>query len=203
MVPDKKYSEGLFLKRLDDLEKASKSKDMYEILDLSRILRQLLLDGTPLIDQINREYKLKILFRITDCNPLEGCGKGFPKPKVALAAVGLGLDPDTDSLNRKIIEIDKNAFLKRIILIRWGKEFTIRDIIKFEANAMGAIHLDKPNKEIEGVADIGGLTVRINDLRISSVQLVVISKVVLKALKPLLKEVQNHYSISSPELPSA
>jgi hypothetical protein len=54
----------LFLEVLDDLRAKCESKSNYNYVKAAGLLRQLLLDATPLVDVINKEYKEKIVFEV-------------------------------------------------------------------------------------------------------------------------------------------
>ena len=69
--------EQLFLDTLRDLEQRVSAQDAYQILGISALIRKLLLDGYPLIDQVNRERRLKIWFEI---GLPQKSPPGFPQP---------------------------------------------------------------------------------------------------------------------------
>jgi hypothetical protein len=54
----------LFVKTLDDVTARLKASDPYEILLIAGLLRKLLLDEHPLIDQVNRVHRIKLEFRV-------------------------------------------------------------------------------------------------------------------------------------------
>jgi hypothetical protein len=63
--------ETLFLRTLDDLEaRIRPGIDEYEVLLIAGLLRKLLLDDPPLIDQVNRERKLRLRFVINARPPV-------------------------------------------------------------------------------------------------------------------------------------
>jgi hypothetical protein len=77
-----------------------------------------------------------------------------------------------------------------VVLITKGKEHTVKDVIRFGANVAGAVHHDpKPRddyKEIQAFSamfGVGGLPAGIR-------QLMAISRVTLKALRPLLEAIK-------------
>jgi hypothetical protein len=57
-------TESLFLRTLDDLEKRTIATDEYEVLLAAALLRKLVLDSPPLMDQVNATRRLKLSFRI-------------------------------------------------------------------------------------------------------------------------------------------
>ena len=82
--------EELFLRTLEDLETRIKATDPYEILGASALIRKLLLDDYPLLDQVNRKYHRKIYFKVGVSAKRP---PNFPKP--IFSTIQDGLDPDT------------------------------------------------------------------------------------------------------------
>jgi len=99
--------ENLFLKIYEDIENRLTQEDSYEILQISALLRKLLLDKQPLIDQVNRTYRNKILFEITENQLYQ---PGMPKPN--FYSIQDGLDPDTSRPGKRISQIKRDVFLK-------------------------------------------------------------------------------------------
>jgi len=171
--------DQIFVKTLEDIEKRMQSKDSYEILMISGLLRKLLLDDNPLIHQVNQNQRLKITFTINDRQP--------PIDKsLTYWWIQDGLDPNTSvpHLTKPlIVSIDK--LLKRQIMILKGEIITVLDLIKFLSNIQGGVHLGLPKnskeatlKEVEGCFGIGGLQPGIRSI-------LSISRVVVEGLRPL------------------
>ena len=107
------------------------------------------------------------------------------------------LDPDTASPGKTICEVDLEKFLKTTILVKDGKEYSVRDVVAYEANVDGGVHLGSPeeqaHKEIIDINKsilIGGYSPLLRQLKS-------IGRVVLKGLKPLRDDVQkNNRAIS-------
>ncbi len=55
--------EEFFIRTLDDIASRINSDDPYEILGTSALIRKLFLDDNPLVDQVNRKYRMKIRVR--------------------------------------------------------------------------------------------------------------------------------------------
>lgn len=186
---NRKYIEALFIRRLDELERLVNSIDPIDTLDISRPIRQLLLDGRPLINEVNRKYKLKIRFRVFDIAVAMKILEQAGIPKMMIATIQDGLDPETappgDAVQCAIREIGLNEFLNITVLTLNDREFTIRNIIQFEANARGAVHFGPPKgREQEEIAMINRQLI-LGGYTPSSRQLRSIGRVVLKALRPL------------------
>jgi len=70
-----------------------------------------------------------------------------------------------------------------------GKEYSIKDIILYEANVMGGVHAGSPESEKDEILKkLEGLFV--GGYRPSLRQLKAIARVVLKALKPLRESIR-------------
>jgi hypothetical protein len=51
--------EALFVRTLDDLGRRAGETDEYEVLLAAGLLRKLLMDDHPLVDQVNADHRLK------------------------------------------------------------------------------------------------------------------------------------------------
>lgn len=170
----------LFIKTIEDIEKKMKSRDGYEILMISGLLRKLLLDDNPLMHQVNQSRKLKISFIINDRQPPAG------DKSLVFWSIEDGFDPDTSVPHlTKLVEVNKDQLLKRQIMIINGQIIMVLDLIKFLSHVQGGIHAGEPTnskettlKEVQKYLGIGGLPAGIRSI-------LSISRVVLKGLKPL------------------
>ena len=176
--------EILFLKTYKDIEKRLNEEKPYEILHISALVRKLFLDDFPLVDQVNRSYKEKIFFEITKTQLYP---PGLPAP--TYFSVQDGLDPATARPGKQILQVKRDEFFKTPILLVNGKEYSIREIILFEANIMGGVHAgfaktdnEKTLKQIDNLF-VGGY-------RTSLRQLKAIARIILKALKPLKEKIE-------------
>jgi hypothetical protein len=177
--------EILFLSTYQDIENRLNAKEPYEILYISALIRELFLDDFPLVDQVNKNYKLKILFKITET---QAKIPGLPMP--IFYSVHDGFDPDTAIRpGFRIIEVNRNKFFKACVLAIRGKEYSVREIILFEANIMGGVHAStaKTDKE-KALKQIDSLF--IGGYRSSLGLLKAIARVILKALEPLKKIIE-------------
>jgi hypothetical protein len=95
------HHKKLFLQTLIDLEQRIVATDPYDILGASALIRKMFLDDHPLVDQVNREYKIKVTFEVGESPLVSG---GIIK-KAEFYAIQDGLDPDTASptIRRKVM----------------------------------------------------------------------------------------------------
>jgi hypothetical protein len=170
--------DNLFLHTLKDLQTKICSNDHYEVLMAAALLRKLLIDENPLMDQVNKNRRLKITFTINDKKPLDESGLVF-------WSVQDGFDPDTALTRVSPLTVKKEGLLKSTSMIINGKVITVLALIKFLCHIQGAVHIDNPSSEEEKMlqAISGNITVLGGSPMTRSVY--AISRVVLKGLEPL------------------
>jgi len=179
--------EQLFLRTISDLGNKISSNDPYEILGASALIRKLFLDDYKLFDQVNREYKIKLIFHV--CLPIPD-PPGSPKP--FLFSIQDGLDPDTALRpGRLVSQLTRDSFFKVVVLIIGSKEYTIKDVILFEANVMGGVHVGTPKSEKEKILKMIDSQLSVGGYATSLRQLQAIGRVILKAITPLKVAIEN------------
>lgn len=173
-------SEALFLRTLEDIERRLRETDPYEILFIAALIRKLFLDDFPLVDQVNRIHKIKLAFVTTV--PLE-----LPKDAPALTFWTLqdGLDPHTAIANKQQYITNRDQFFQTVVTIVNDHRYSIREIVLFEANVMGAVHSGSPKTDKEHALKRVDSTIAVGGYASSLRQLQAIARVVLKALSPL------------------
>ena len=178
-------SATLFLKTLEDLEKRLHETEPYEILLIAGLLRKLFLDDHPLVDRINASVRMKLVFVV-------GIPEQTPKPDstVMFWSVQDGLDPETGAPFRKPRECSRDQFFSSVVSIAAGHAYTIRDIVQFEANVVGAVHAGSPRSEKDAALHQVDSTLSIGGYGSSLRQLLAIGRVALKALHPLREAVR-------------
>jgi len=178
-------NDQLFIDTLSDLEDRVKSPAPYTILGISALVRKLLLDGMPLVDQANRSRRLKIRFHI---GLLRGFPPGIPEP--VFYSIQDGFDPDTAPPGTGTTSVSKDGFLAATVLKVRGKPLSVRDLISFEANVKGGVHAGKPRDEADLVLQEMGKLFEIGGYRASLRQLQAIGRVTLKGLEELRRAVE-------------
>ena len=133
-------TEQLFVRTIQDLDEKLRSTDEYESLMISGLLRKLLLDESPLVNQVNRKIGLKIKFNVNDCDL---SASEFGSTLHSIAGI---LNPDP-GLNNNPIEVTITKLLAFPIIMYEGNKFTIKDIVKNAANVQGAIHAGMTKNE--------------------------------------------------------
>jgi hypothetical protein len=170
----------LFLKTLEDIQSRLSETDLYEILLIAGLLRKLLLDDHPLVDQVNRIHRLKLEFEIAipENKPEEG-------DQNSVWSVQDGLDPDTAIPGKKRQILSRDQFLQTAVAMIYGPSYSIRDVIQFEANIAGGVHAGAPRTEKEQALNALGQSFGIGGYEPPLRQLLAIARVSLKALAPL------------------
>src|SRR6266436_5933982 len=128
-------TDALFLNTLKDLTARAAASDDYAVLGASALIRKLLIDASPLVDQVNRTHRLKLTFEVSQSNPFI---PGVPLPSVW--SVQDGLDPEPSRPGKPRIQVNRDGLLSTVLAVVGGKQLTLREIVLFEANVMGGVH---------------------------------------------------------------
>lgn len=173
--------EELFIRTLDDLRRSIYSPDEYEVLRASHLLRQLLLDGTPLFRVVNRIHKLKnIEFSVAVNEP-----PTIPGLPYSVWCALDGIDPDSCPPNFPRRSLSLEAFLKVVMAVTDGHTHTVHDIIDYLAHVAGGVHLGRPKSDAEkAMADLQKQFVFM-DMTAASRMIRAIGRVVLRGLAGL------------------
>lgn len=188
------HIDKLFLKTLEDIENRITSEDSYELLGASALLRKLLFDDYPLVDQVNRTRKFKIHFEIACQDYSEYLSQleelGIPEPMFYIVPEGLDCSP----YPRRTVKRDQ--FFRTVVLSISGRRYTVRDIVVLLANVMGGVHAGSPRNDREKtifpnvnhdkyVSEFGSHPGPLYLLRS-------IGRVVLRALQPLRESIKDN-----------
>ncbi|MBX9773659.1 MAG: hypothetical protein K2Y71_04520 [Xanthobacteraceae bacterium] len=175
--------ELLFLRRCEKMDSLSKSNNEADVLDLAAYLRQFILDGHSLIDTVNKSH-IKIRFHV-------GCATypiDDPHEAQTFWTIVDGLDPEIRRPGAPSAHLTRDQFLKHVVINNFGKKITIKDIIEHTANAAGGVHHDpKPRNTPTANAS---RTVLVHGLPIDTFYLKPIAIIVLRAVQPIVEDVQ-------------
>jgi hypothetical protein len=129
--------DELFVLTLEDLERRVQlGRGEYDALMTALLLRKLLLDGAPLVHQVNRARRLKLTFRMRDETPEPGLLGWGP---------GESLWPNSNYGQSAVVDLNLSQFLSRPTLVADGHVISVRDLINFMANYAGAVHASRPD----------------------------------------------------------
>ncbi|HNP31795.1 MAG TPA: hypothetical protein PKN96_00730 [Flavobacterium sp.] len=186
-----KQIEKIFLHTVQDLGERSEMANIYTILRASGMIRQLLVDNNSLLDQINRDYKEKILFRVQSkpdvlMERFDENGKKLNK--------WFGINfifPDKDSKDVELLK--KDDFFKYKLLSFGEHEFSVLEVIKICANKYGGIHSEDIKDEREQLLDRLNSSFALLNFDCVFYSMHGIMRVCNEALLPLSKRIESKY----------
>jgi hypothetical protein len=179
---------ALFLRTLDDLKHRSEATDEYEVLLAAALLRKLLMDSQPLVDQVNADHRLKLRFRINGPTAYEEMVLGDSPVYWSLED---GIDPFLDHPPGLMAPVDatRDQLLARRVMVVDGEEVTVRDLIDQLAHIEGAVHRSEPDERREVILKEAARQVFVGGLPAGIRQIRAIARVVLDGLEPLREAV--------------
>lgn len=171
--------EYLLLSTLADIDQKLLGRTRYSLIRAAGLLRQLLLDDTPLVHQVNRPYRRKIQFEVVDHRT--------PPPVIPQAH---WLNPDASSFPRaQTINLNLDGLLSMPYLILEGTTATVRDLIKACANVKGGVHLGIVRTSEEGAIIDFDRAFRLVGEEPSLFAIAGVCRVVLRGLAPLVRAI--------------
>lgn len=155
--------QELFIRRIDELRQILANPSETNLFDAAPKLRQLLLDGDPLMNQANREIRDKFWFIVTALtarpNPDHPAAQGAVFSQIA---DGIAPNPAFPMLPQK--RINRDEFLRLEVLYHEGRAATVHEVIDYVCHYAGAVHKATPDspetKSIEAAAinfGVGGM----------------------------------------------
>lgn len=176
----------IFLVRYSELKDCIKNQSLKNMLNLSLVLRQLLLEG--LIDSANKEFKLSIEFEV-GLSAEERAGEmrflGLPIPDLHF----LGMFPPAD-LRKKI---KRDDFLNFKVISYKKSFFSAKELIRVCSNSLGGVHFRNKTNDTHVEADIRELGTMLRDIGLQNgafSTLIIIGKIVCSALTPLANSIK-------------
>lgn len=176
-------TETLFIRTLADIDSRLVATDPYEILLIAGLIRKLFLDDYPLVDQVNKKLRIKLGFEITI--PIN-------KPSNTLAPIFWtvqDLDPDTAPPFKQRLNVTRDQFFQTVVTVVNSHAYTVREIVLFESNVVGAIHAGSLKTDKELALKQIDSEISVEGYGSSLRQLLAIARVVLKSLAPLRQAV--------------
>jgi hypothetical protein len=196
MEPDE-----VFVRKVQDLqdhvsvESLTGIDSQYEVLMAGALLRELLVGDPPLMDTVNRSCHLRLRFDVSRVTAYE---------QVVLAdgpmffARGDGLHPGAGFPGATVASLNRDQFLREMVMVIGGETITVRDIIDYVANAAGAVHFGDRTKDkraaiaaIDAEFKIGGLDAALHALR-------AVGRVAVDGLGPLVKSIETSTPARTP-----
>jgi hypothetical protein len=134
----------LFLSSLAELHRYVGIGDDYAMLRAAALLRQLLMDESPLIHQVNRAFHLKIRFSVCGRKNAEVLLQMGPSFYSALAGIHR-----SGSMSHQLEELSLDEFLSTKVLKFGAHLLTVHDLISISANVLGGVHKGTARSEKE------------------------------------------------------
>jgi hypothetical protein len=179
MDPDK-----LFLVRCQEVASLLDTNDEIKLLDLSRLIRQLMIDDQPLVGVVNRKpQKIGLSFRV-------GAFTYRPDKYTAFMSLEDGVDPKKRYPGAPVVTLNQGEFLNHPVIYSHPFEVTIKQVVQYISNVAGGIHYDPiPKKKHAVMARLSQRVLR-RGFSMGIVMLRDISTVMLRGLEPLIKNVE-------------
>jgi hypothetical protein len=187
-------ADRFFVECLVELEsRASWQSSEYSLLRAGAILRELLVDGLPVVHEVNRERHAPVVFRV----------RRPPAPAASEAAHWhLGsLDPDTQAGGGTIEDLSLDRFLQVPVMYFGLDRVTVGDVITLAANVRGGVHRGKAETRQHKLVEAYRLKVSLGDTPVELTALIPIASVVLKGLRPLREIASREMPAESPPEP--
>ncbi len=189
MTPDE-----LYLYSIRDLARITvKVEDEYQLLEAAAVLRRLLLDGDPLLHQVNRLRRQRIRFEAgSESTPfvqlvLEDAPTFWSWEDALSPIIGVGLPILVESLTM-------DQFLGKRAVIVQGHDVTVKDLIRQIANVGGGVHAGTPKSDLEKALQSASLAIRIGGVGAIERTMRGIAAVVVDALIPLADQIRTELS---------
>lgn len=178
----------LFLETLAELQRRiAPGGGEYDVLMAAGLLRKLLLDESPLMDQVNRQKKLRIRFR-ANCG---GPSRVIIEDRPVFWSQQDGFDPETGLVRRGgPTKLTKDQMLRCVVLLTRGHEITVHELIDAVAHVEGAVHAGKPHGPKEEALAAVAQEIRVGGLPPATRALLAIARVTLRGLEPLRSAVR-------------
>lgn len=173
--------DNLFLCTVIDLDQKVTAGDRYSVIRASGLLRQLLLDETPLVHAVNRQYRLQLSFQTVDFSQ---------RLPVEAQAHWQALDPEPCPGART-----QNCSLKQFLAapcLAWnGRNACVSDLIRACANAKGGIHFGRTKIEDEQMVLDWDQAINLLGEEPSIRAIAAVCRVSLRGLSDLVSAIQN------------
>jgi hypothetical protein len=169
-------AERLFLATLADISEKLAHGTWYDLVKAAALLRQLLLDDTPLVHRVNRNIRKPISFIVTDYVTL---------PPLTPDHHWQNLDP-SGFPGARTLTINLGKLLAAPCLTTNGVTASVKDLIKACANAKGGVHLGRAETSEEQAVLDWDEAVRAIGQEPSGLAIAGLCRVVLHGVRPLV-----------------
>lgn len=133
-----------FQSTLHELNERNRSADTYEALHIAPLVRKLLMEGTPLLDVMNRKHPIPIVFRVR-----VHAARAAPGEPAAVWLANAELDPMTPAppprVPRPTLELRRDGFLAHEVGRVDGQQIRICDVIELTSSALNGSESNAPD----------------------------------------------------------
>lgn len=150
------------------------------------LLRQLLLDKSRLVDQVNDALRLKLAFEIADNDAYQ---RVIFADRPMFWCVGDALDP-TDPIFGRTKELTRDQFLATHVLAVSGRMITIKDLVTHLANVEGGVHKGTPKTDVQKAIAEAIPFLIVGNIPGTHRLISTIAKIVLQSLQALRSEIE-------------
>jgi hypothetical protein len=159
---------------LDDLEaRATWDASEYNLLRMSALLRELLVDGrSSLVVQANRTRRLRLRYHVRTA------------PASAGLVAWLGIDPEEAAEGGPVKSLTLDELLAVGMVFAPSMTFSVRDLITYGSNVLGGVHIGDPSDAHQGLRD-HPLKIEHAGRPLGLVAMVPLAHVVLAGVRPL------------------
>jgi hypothetical protein len=175
----KSDAEDMLLATLVDIDRRLEDGTRYGLIRAAGLLRQLLLDSTPLVHVVNRAYRKKIEFEVIDYRT---------SPPLSPQAHWQNLDASRFP-GANTITVNLGALLRAPCLVLEGSTASVRDLIAACANAKGGVHLGRARTSQENALLDWDQAFTLIGEQPSLLAIAGLCRVVLRGLDPLVREI--------------
>ncbi len=175
--------DELFLRTIDDLSKKINLGTPYDWLRGSALVRQLLIDGYPLVDRVNHDPRLTLVFDVPDASG------AVDEHTLALLAGDalLGVHPRRT--------VDRKGFLATPLIYVKGRWYTVHEIVDTVAHALGGVHKGDPKGDSQNELAALNASVEVLGGGAATTQIRGIGHITIVGVKPLAEVVAKKYGI--------
>jgi hypothetical protein len=174
--------DRLFLETVGELRTRSERGTAYDWLMCAGLIRKLLMDGNPLVHQVNRGRRERLIYRVTSEGPRSAA---ILADRPTFWARLDGISPRFAPPGRRVLELKLEQFMQTRALVIDGRSIAVRKLIKQAANIEGGIHAGRPEDEEEQAIAAFSNFVRFDDGSGVGGTLRGITWVVLDGLEPI------------------
>jgi hypothetical protein len=174
--------------RLNELEAFIAAPRKLGVFDASATIRQLLLDQNPLVDIVNREFRLPLRFEVNRI-PAHLTEKMEEEHRVL--HLGPGLSPGRSTLGAGTASLTRDQFFREPVLLSAWRKVTVREFVLFAAHKAGGVHFDTTSDDTTQTLNALMRAVDSEDYPVFGSTMLSIADIVVRALQPLRERVSN------------